>query len=509
MIVIASLTLALAVATTPLALEYQGIRHVVRQFEHAGRAAPAGDRALALAARALAQQSVKSDSADVLAMSEALSDAGGWDPNPRALILRGHPPAEALRALLQREDAGEAPATHVGLSAALDGDQAALVLLLSQRKVDLEPFPRSLAAPGTSRPLCGQLRRPLERAEVYVTLPSGKVEKLGVSNGLRFCATLEFSLAGRYTVEVVGHGPAGAEVAALFFVQAGGTREPGKTSRPSEPTTVAGARRAVVDRINALRQAHGLRTLALDDFLTKIAQSYSEQMASGGFFSHVAPKGQTMRMRLRQAGYLYQAAGENLAIASGPLAAHFAIEQSPGHRKNLLEPDYTLVGLGVVFQKLPDHSQTILTELYAAPSRELRLVVDASVPRDDPSLRTRAQDEPGAFDFPLDAAYRALAAQHASKGLSSPQRSDVLEVLARDLAEQAQEIQSLELELSGEALVFAQLHGLSGLTVKLLQVEQAAALQSADVARGTRVGIGGVRGEDNRYWVAVVCGDVR
>lgn len=514
MSVLAPLALAAVVAATPLELEYQGIRHVVRHFERAGRTPPEGDRSLALAARALAQESVKGDSADTLALSEALSDAEGWDPNPRALILRGDPPAEALRSLLLREDFGAEPATHVGMGAAFDGDQAALVLVLSQRKVDLNPFPRSLPAPGTSRQLCGQLRGSLQRTEVYVTLPSGKVEQPGVTpGGPRFCASLHFSLAGRYTVEIIGYGPSGPEVAGLFFVQAGGTRQVGRVSRPPEPTTVADARRAVVDRVNALREAHELRPLALDDFLTKIAQSYSEQMASQGFFSHVTPKGQTMRVRLRQAGYMYKMAGENLAIASGPLAAHFAIEQSPGHRKNLLEPGYTQIGIGVVFQKLPDRDQAVLTELYAAPDREVLVLVDASIQRDDPSLRTRAQEDPSAGDFPLADAYRALQARRSSNRLPPLERDDTLEVLARDLAEQAQELKELHLDLPNEALVFAQLHGLAGLTSKLLQVESPAELQGKDVTVGadrTRVGIGGIRETGGkRYWVAIIYGASR
>ena len=37
-------------------------------------------------------------------------------------------------------------------------------------------------------------------------------------------------------------------------------------------------------------------------------------------------------------------------MASGPLAAHTAIGESPGHRKNLLDPAFERVGFGLARQ---------------------------------------------------------------------------------------------------------------------------------------------------------------
>ena len=156
-------------------------------------------------------------------------------------------------------------------------------------------------------------------------------------------------MAGRYTVELVGRGARGPEVVALFVVDVGGGAPPREEPREAlvEPTTVEEARTAVLARINALRLAHKLPQLYPDPGLTRVAQAYSERMAREGFFAHVAPDGSDLRGRLSAAGIRYRTSGENLGLASGPLAAHQGIELSPGHRGNLLGAQFTLAGLGV------------------------------------------------------------------------------------------------------------------------------------------------------------------
>ena len=303
------------------------------------------------------------------------------------------------------------------------------MILLADRRAELEPFPRALPRAGESRTLCGHLHAPLGRAELYATQPGGQVAKTdSTMEGERFCGRLEFPLPGRYTVEVVGRGPAGPEVVALFFVDAGARFERGKRVRVAEPATVPEARRVLVERINALRQANGAPTLQRDELLDKVAQAYSDQMARAGFFAHVSPGGQDFRTRLRAAGYLYSLAGENLGVASGPLAAHFGIEHSPGHRKNLLEPEYTKVGIGVAFQRQGDREQVLVTELFAAPNRDSQLLVDSNQ-RVDLSLRMRALDEAPAADA-AGAAYQALAERRRALGRPPLGRSEALELMA-------------------------------------------------------------------------------
>ena len=49
-----------------------------------------------------------------------------------------------------------------------------------------------------------------------------------------------------------------------------------------------------------------------------------------------------------KAGIHFQAAGENLALAPNINLAHQGLMNSPGHRANILSPDFKKVGIGVI-----------------------------------------------------------------------------------------------------------------------------------------------------------------
>ncbi|MHB8875513.1 MAG: CAP domain-containing protein, partial [Myxococcaceae bacterium] len=246
--------LALALASTPAELEARASRHLLLEFERVGRAAPAPDPALTRAARALAAHTLATsaaEAADLLVLTQAVSDASGFDPIPRALVVRGSPHEEPLKSLLARTDLPVEPATHAGVGAAVSGNSAALVVLLAQRKAELSPFPRSLPAPGVEKTLCAQLPPHLRTAELYVTRPSGGVEKLPApaSGEGRFCGRLGFPTLGQHTVELIVRGERGPEVAAMFFVQVGAPSARGARTVFKEPTTPGAARAAIVERV--------------------------------------------------------------------------------------------------------------------------------------------------------------------------------------------------------------------------------------------------------------------
>ena len=176
-----------------------------------------------------------------------------------------------------------------------------------------------------------------------------------------------------------------------------------------EPATDDAARDAIHARIGQLRAAHGAGALARDAALERVAQAYAERMAAGHFFAHVSPDGDDMRKRLQAAGYAYISAGENLGCAPGVLAAHFGIEHSPGHRRNLLEPAHAALGVGLAWEEDPDGGRrAVLVELLARPAREVK----------DPTAE----------------AWAAVAARRRGAGLPPLERSELLEQMARDHA---------------------------------------------------------------------------
>ncbi|HYO72014.1 MAG TPA: CAP domain-containing protein [Archangium sp.] len=492
-----ALSVLLAASPSPTAMEQQASRHVSQEFERVGRRVPQADPALAQAARKLAREALTdspSGAVELLALTEAVSDAGGADPSPRSYVVRASVREHAVGTLLDRKDLNQEPASHVGVGAAVDGERAALVVLLAERKATLQRFPRAFDKPGTAQSLCGQLEQPLRGSEVYVTLPGGRVERppLTRESGPSFCTRLLFPSEGRYTVELIGRGDRGPEVAALFLVDVGASRARGERERVVEPTTVEEAREAVLARINALRRAHGVQPLALDDTLNGVAQAYSERMAREGFFAHVAPDGSDLRGRLSAAGTQYRTAGENLGMASGPLSAHFGIEHSPGHRSNLLGTQFTHAGIGVTFQKVDGRDQALLTEVFSST------VTPAAAAKN-----------------PRDEAYQALATHRASRGLPPLARNPVLEQIALDHARRALELDEPKVQLPGSKVhdrVFSALESAKSASVDFYVAESPAMLpdsKSLGDRKNTQVGVGAVRGDSRtygpgQYWMVII-----
>jgi uncharacterized protein YkwD len=486
-------------ALSPAGIEDAAARTVALAYERSGRRTPARDPSLSAAARALAADALQTRAqaaAELVPLTEAVSFADGWDPSPRVLVVKGSPIDEPLRLLEKRHDLDEAAASHLGVGAATRGDASAVVILLSQRRAKLEPFGRRYDRPVPPRTLCGTLESPLALPEVYVTVPSGTVEKplLTRVSGPGFCARVMLPVEGRYTVEVLGRGPRGPEVAALFFVDVGPAARRAEGSVAPEPQDAAAARKAILDRINALRKVHGTSPLRLDDQVNAVAQAYSERMAKEQFFSHVSPEGTSVGQRLRSAGVLHQSAGENLGTAGGPLAAHFGIEHSPGHRANVLDARWSLAGIGIATQHLDGRTQYLLTEVFVEPAR-------------------------ASLD-PLNEAYSAIAQRRLDLKLPALRRNSALEKLATEHARRALAMDEPKVELVDDRLhqrVFEAVEEAAGAAVDSFVSETPVPpvdSRALGDSRNAWVGVGMVKGDsprfgNGRYWVVVIYATAR
>ncbi|MFK8906680.1 CAP domain-containing protein [Streptomyces sp. YS-3] len=118
----------------------------------------------------------------------------------------------------------------------------------------------------------------------------------------------------------------------------------------ARPFSEDGLRRTVAEVValtNGRRATAGLRPLADDTRLASAAQAYSADMAARGFYSHTSPEGLEPWDRARAAGAGHRGIGEN--IACGQRTAAEVVEgwmNSPGHRANILKPDFTHIGVG-------------------------------------------------------------------------------------------------------------------------------------------------------------------
>src|SRR3954467_4026944 len=143
--------------------------------------------------------------------------------------------------------------------------------------------------------------------------------------------------------------PAGAHASAQRAACAGADLVP-------DAGNLAQVGQATLCLLNDERAAAGLRPLTYSAALTTPSAAYSTRMVTENFFAHVSPDGTTLESRLTAARYVEPDGdwfvGENLAWGQGDLATarNIAIAwmNSPGHRHNILEPEFTEVGIGIV-----------------------------------------------------------------------------------------------------------------------------------------------------------------
>ncbi len=104
----------------------------------------------------------------------------------------------------------------------------------------------------------------------------------------------------------------------------------------------------LLELLNGERVKAGLRPLVADDQLRAVARGHSEEMFKLGYFAHQSPEAGSPADRLRAARIRFVVSGENLAYAPTTELAHAGLMASPGHRANILTPEYTRVGIGVM-----------------------------------------------------------------------------------------------------------------------------------------------------------------
>ena len=130
---------------------------------------------------------------------------------------------------------------------------------------------------------------------------------------------------------------------------------PGATKVPTSDADLSQAADATFCLVNAERTSRGLSSLRRDSDLAQAARGHSKDMVRRDYFAHTSPSGDTLKDRLREAGYGSRGqgwrAGENLgwgtAARATPNALVDAWLESPGHRKILLADDYRELGVGV------------------------------------------------------------------------------------------------------------------------------------------------------------------
>src|SRR3989344_1064337 len=100
--------------------------------------------------------------------------------------------------------------------------------------------------------------------------------------------------------------------------------------------------------VNQERVKYGVKPLIWDEKLAKVDRDHSQDMFERGYFSHYSPEGKDVGDRLLDQGINYAIAGENLALAPDVTRAHTGLMNSEGHRRNILDPAFSKIGIGAI-----------------------------------------------------------------------------------------------------------------------------------------------------------------
>ena len=104
----------------------------------------------------------------------------------------------------------------------------------------------------------------------------------------------------------------------------------------------------LADMINQERKKAGLKPLLIDEKLFVIAETKSQDMYDNTYFSHSSPIFGSTSSLIRKESISYRYFGENIGRTYSIYSAHSGFMKSEGHRKNILNPNFTHIGIGIV-----------------------------------------------------------------------------------------------------------------------------------------------------------------
>jgi uncharacterized protein YkwD len=132
------------------------------------------------------------------------------------------------------------------------------------------------------------------------------------------------------------------------------------------------SQQSLLNATNSERTNNGKTTLKLNSTLSQAAQAKANDMTARNYWSHKTPEGQDPWVFFNKVGYSYLKAGENLAY--GFTTSRDTVTgwmNSPSHRDNLLDPDFSEVGFGYANSSNYNKAgqETVVVAMYGNPQK--------------------------------------------------------------------------------------------------------------------------------------------
>lgn len=164
--------------------------------------------------------------------------------------------------------------------------------------------------------------------------------------------------------------PIFALICGVFLIVIGNATYSQESLRPPQSLhSYPKAAAAIIVKTNEIRNTVGLQPVREVTYLTNAARIHSQEMARLDYFSHTSPTPgrEKPRDRVQLSGGRDPKIGENIyrasGLSSGELAsrAMAAWERSPSHYKNIVDPDFNAVGIGI----LADGDEFVVTQVFS------------------------------------------------------------------------------------------------------------------------------------------------
>ncbi len=418
---------------------------------------------------------------------------GMWEPPPAIALVKHHQPEVITDRIAT--DVAEATRghrfTHYGAYTAEKDGTIMAGLVMTFRWADIAPVPRELRK-GAPISVRGELAADLGAPQVVIVPPNGDAQRTAAQEGRRFAFELPTHEEGEYRVELLASSRLGPTVVANFPVYIGVAPRTELTAMTDEAST-SGSPAAIQEKlfelIEADRERIGRKSLKRMSELDAIALAHSEDMRDANFVGHTSKTTGSAAERVKRAGVRVTMVLENVGRGYSAEGVHRGLMDSPGHRQNILSPDVSHVGIGVVEVAEGEGRAFLVTEVF-----------------------TQLPEPLGDLDDARDKLIELLASKRKAKGLKEARHdqrmSELCAAAARDFfASESDErplIEALSRKAAGSKLTYERLGALMMLVSSIEQASEVAALLDPK-AKGIGVGIAqGTRSDTPENAIAVV-----
>ena len=194
----------------------------------------------------------------------------------------------------------------------------------------------------------------------------------------------------------------------------------------------------IITLVNAERQKNGLAPLSANAKLDQTAQMKAQDMTLNNYFAHTSPTGISPWFWFQKGGYDYQFAGENLAVDFNDASAVVkAWMDSPSHRANMLNPNFSEVGVAVESGRL-DNRETVFCVLSLGAETKVAVTPKQAAPAPTGVVKENQKLQPKQTSN--------VPAQNSEKNQpEQPARQENLKIVEK--LKQNEEIQKLVLTL--------------------------------------------------------------